>query len=81
MLKKLATTAPDVDPKAVIATGATQIRAAFPGDVNGVLIAYMAGLKATFAISVGMVGFACLVGLFTPWNRLHGSTRGAAFAQ
>jgi hypothetical protein len=80
MLKKLTPTAPDVDPMAVIATAATQIRAAFPNDINGVLLAYMAGLKATFAISAGMVGFACLIRFFTPWNRLHGSTGGAAFA-
>ncbi|KAJ5443587.1 uncharacterized protein N7458_007459 [Penicillium daleae] len=80
MLTKIKTTAPDVDPMALIATGATQIRATFPNDIHGVLLAYMAGLKATFAISVGMVGFACLMGLFTPWNRLHGSAGGAAFA-
>lgn len=80
MLKKLATTAPNVNPGALIATGATQIRAAFPDDIDGVLLAYMAGLKATFAVSVGMVGFACLLSFFTPWNRLHGSSGGAAFA-
>jgi hypothetical protein len=80
MLEKLTTTAPDVDPTAVIATGATQIRAAFPNNIQGVLLAYMAGHRAVFAISVGMVGFACLMSLFTPWNRLHGSTGCAAFA-
>ncbi|THC87276.1 hypothetical protein EYZ11_013275 [Aspergillus tanneri] len=80
MLKKLATTAPDINPMEVIATGATQIRTAFPDDINGIVLAYMEGLKATFAISVGMVGFACLMSFFTPWMRLHGSTGAAGFA-
>ena len=80
MVKKLAKTAPDINPMAVIATGATQIREAFPNNIDGVLQAYMAGLKATFAISVGMVGFAALLTAFVPWKRLHGSPEAVAFA-
>ncbi|KAJ5919851.1 hypothetical protein N7454_009686 [Penicillium verhagenii] len=80
MIRKLATTAPNVDPSLVIAAGATQLRATFPDDINGVLLAYMAGLKATFAIAVGMVGFASFLSVFTPWDRLHGSPEAVGFA-
>ncbi|KAL4779877.1 major facilitator superfamily-domain-containing protein [Aspergillus varians] len=74
LTKKLATTAPNINPMEVIATGATQIHTVFPDDIDGILLAYMAGLKATFAISVGMVGFAVLVSFFSPWKRLHVDT-------
>ncbi|KAL4770595.1 MFS general substrate transporter [Aspergillus nidulans var. acristatus] len=80
MIKKLATTAPDINPMLVVATGATQVREAFPDHLDGILQAYMAGLKATFAISIGTVGFATLLALFSPWKRLHGSTEAVGFA-
>ncbi|KAL4927704.1 MDR family MFS transporter [Aspergillus undulatus] len=82
MIKELRSTAPNIDPMAVVTTGATQIRAVFtePDDIRGILLAYMAGLKATFAISVGMVGFAFLVGFFSPWRRLHGASESVGFA-
>ena len=72
MVTTLASTAPGVDPRTVIATGATQIRTAFPPEqVPGIVLAYMAGIKVTFALTVGLVGFTCLVGLFVPWKRLN----------
>lgn len=80
MIKELATSAPEVNPVLVIATGATQIGDAFPDQVDGILQAYMAGLKATFAILLGTVGFAALLTVFSPWKRLHGSTEAVAFA-
>ncbi|KAL4881202.1 MFS general substrate transporter [Aspergillus karnatakaensis] len=80
MIKELATSAPDVNPMLVIATGATQIRDVFPDQLDGILQAYMAGLKATFAISIGTVGFATLLTVFSPWKRLHGLTETVAMA-
>ncbi|KAL2830288.1 major facilitator superfamily domain-containing protein [Aspergillus cavernicola] len=80
MIKKLATTAPDIDPMVVVATGATQFRDVFPDQIDGILQAYMAGIKATFAISVGTVGLATLLAVFSPWRRLHGSTEAVGFA-
>lgn len=38
----------------VVRNRATQIRAAFPDNINGSLVVYMAGPKGTFAISVRM---------------------------
>ena len=73
MITTLATTAPNIDPSEVIATGATQIRTAFPSDqIHGIILAYMAGIRSTFAISVGTVGFAFVLSCFCSWKRLHG---------
>lgn len=72
MVSTLATSAPGVDPQTVIATGATQIRTVFPPDqVPGIVFAYMAGVKVTFALVVSLVGFTCLIGLLAPWKRLN----------
>ncbi|KAL5341551.1 major facilitator superfamily domain-containing protein [Aspergillus crustosus] len=80
LLKELRTTAPGIVPMQVIATGATQIREAFPDDIHGVLLAYMEGLQATFAIATGMVGVAFLVAFFSPWKRLHRIPETVGFA-
>lgn len=64
------TTAPGVDPAAVVATGATQIRAVFTADqVPGIVKAYMAGIKVALAIAIGATGVAFLVSLFSSWKR------------
>jgi hypothetical protein len=71
-MSTLATSAPNIDPQIVIATGATQIRSAFtPNQVPGIVFAYMAGLKVTFALVVALAGFTCLVGLLAPWKRIN----------
>jgi hypothetical protein len=65
-------TASSVDPAAVIVTGATQIRAIYTADqVPGIVAAYMAGIKAALAISIGGTGVAFLVSLFSSWKRLN----------
>jgi hypothetical protein len=72
MLSTLAITVPDVNPATVLATGATQIRAAFTSaQVPGVVAAYMSGLKVVFAIAVGTFASACLIGLCGTWESLH----------
>lgn len=56
----------------VVLTGVTQIRTAFPADqVPGILMAYMAGLKVTFAIATGAIGLAFVVSIFSSWKRLN----------
>ncbi len=79
MVAVLPTTAPLVDPMTVIATGATQIRSVFsPDEVPGILLAYMAGIKVSFAIAVGAVGAAFVVSLFSSWKRLNPEALSAA---
>ncbi|MCJ1342025.1 hypothetical protein MMC31_000205 [Peltigera leucophlebia] len=72
LITTLSITAPGVDPAAVVATGATQIRAAFTVDqIPGILAAYMAGIKFALALSIGATGVAFLVSLFSNWTRLN----------
>jgi hypothetical protein len=59
----------------VIATGATQIRAAFTADeIPGIVIAYMEGIKVALAIPIGATGIALLASLFSSWKRSNGET-------
>jgi ABC-type sulfate transport system permease component len=72
LIAALASTAPDVNPAIVLATGATQIRSAFTSaQVPSVIDAYMAGLKVVFALTIGAFGLACLIGMCGDWKRLH----------
>jgi RsiW-degrading membrane proteinase PrsW (M82 family) len=72
MITTLANTVPSVSPQMVIGTGATQIRNAFPVDeVPGIVVAYMAGIKVTFAIAVALGGSSVLASLLVPLKKLH----------
>ncbi|KAJ5451878.1 Major facilitator superfamily domain general substrate transporter [Penicillium cf. griseofulvum] len=71
LLSHLATSAPQVDPELVSSTGAAQLRDVFgPDDLPGILIAYMQGLKATFAVATTLAGFAFLSTFIVPWSKL-----------
>ena len=60
-----------VDPAAVVATGATQIRDVFPADqVPGIVLGYMSGTKIVFALVTGATGISFVVSLFSSWRRL-----------
>lgn len=61
-----------VNPAAVVATGATDLRKAFPAEVvPSILVAYMRGLKIAFAIGIASTGMAfVIITLFQRWNRL-----------
>jgi hypothetical protein len=72
MLTTLAKTASSVNPQMVIGTGATQIRHAFAADeVPGIVLAYMAGIKVTFIITISLAATSVLVALFVPWKKLN----------
>ncbi len=72
LVSELPHTAPDVDPAAVVVAGATHLRAVFDEDqVPGILLAYMSGLKVTFAIAIGSLGLTFLLSLFNPLQRLN----------
>ncbi|KAI0895981.1 MFS general substrate transporter [Annulohypoxylon nitens] len=68
----LPSTAPEVNPQLVVASGASELRNIFPANqIPGILLAYMEGLKAAFAVSVGMAGLSFVLSLACPWNRLN----------
>ena len=79
ILATLPRTAPGVNPKSLLAIGASEIYKAFPPDVlPGVLEAYMTGIKAAFAVAVAFSGVAFLWTLAMPLRKLPGHGAGGA---
>ncbi|KEZ41294.1 Uncharacterized protein SAPIO_CDS7389 [Scedosporium apiospermum] len=71
LLNKLPSTAPGVNPALVVAAGATELREVFSADdLDGILVAYMAGIKVAFAITIGAVGFSFPISLLSKWKRI-----------
>ncbi|CAO2648117.1 Nn.00g090390.m01.CDS01 [Neocucurbitaria sp. VM-36] len=76
-----ATTAPTVNAGTLLGTGATDIHTAFSADqVPGVLLAYLAGLRVVWAITISLAGVSLLATAGASWKRLHGVTAGGAVA-
>ncbi|OJJ05783.1 hypothetical protein ASPVEDRAFT_894952 [Aspergillus versicolor CBS 583.65] len=64
--------APSVDPEGLVAVGVTSLRDTYTADqMPGVLLAYMDGLKAAFAVSIGMAGVAFLLSFLSKWARIN----------
>lgn len=64
--------APTVDPALVLVTGASDLRADFPMEVlPGILIAYMRGIKITFALALAGTGVSFLLSFGSRWSRLN----------
>lgn len=72
IITTLPSSAPGVDPSAIVMTGATELRTVFPEDqVEGILVAYMAGVKLAFIIAIAASGTAMIGSLFGGWKRLN----------
>jgi hypothetical protein len=72
---------PDIDPALVLATGATQLRAALTkigkqDELPEVLKVYMVGLKDAFEVSVGLASAAVLAAIFVKLTRSKASVIG-----
>jgi len=60
---------PELDPMAVIATGATQFSSTFPPTaIPGILLSYMQSLHVVFAIAIALAGVSAVVSLFAKWQ-------------
>ena len=71
MIKKLRTTATDVNCDDVLAAGATLLRHSFPPEqITKILGAYMDGIKVVFALSVAFVGMSFLFSVMPRWEKL-----------
>lgn len=71
MVRRLVVTAPTVDPAAVVATGASELRK-FPEEVlPGILQAYMRGIKIAISLSIVGAGVAFFIGLASRWKKLN----------
>ncbi|CAH0028936.1 unnamed protein product [Clonostachys rhizophaga] len=76
MTSKLASTAPTVDPATVILTGSAEIRNVFaPDQVPGIVLAYMSGLKVTFALMAGFAGMSFLLSGLQSWKKIYGDKK------
>jgi hypothetical protein len=79
LLDELPNTAPDVDPGAVVAAGATELKS-FGSSLTGVRIAYMRGLKVAFAFACASMGVAFILALFSRRKRITGEAAKNAMA-
>ncbi|MDI1493375.1 MAG: hypothetical protein OHK93_005163 [Ramalina farinacea] len=71
LIDALPYTSPNLDPKAVLAVGATDIKNVFPAsELPGIYDAYMKGIRLAFACSIPMSGVAALVAISQPWFKL-----------
>lgn len=62
---------PGVSPAQVVATGATELRAVFSAEqIPGIVLAYMDGLKLTFALAVALTGATLPIALFAKWRNV-----------
>jgi MFS family permease len=76
MTGKLASTAPTVDPATVILTGSAEIRNVFaPDQIPGIVLAYMSGLKVTFALMAGFAGMSFLLSGLQSWKKIYGDKK------
>jgi MFS transporter, DHA2 family, glioxin efflux transporter len=81
LLIRVVTTAPTANPLLVLATGATELREVFtPEQIEGILVAYMAGLKDTFAIAIAAAGVTFLLAFAPRWESLKGKVKPGAAA-
>lgn len=79
LLSRIPVTAPGVDPKLVIATGATQLRHVFSAEqIPGILTAYMDGLRLTFALIIALAGITLPIALAAKWRNIKPSNAVAA---
>lgn len=73
LLKSASKYVPGIDPSHIISTGASNLGSVFQGDqLLGIKMAYVDGLKAAFAVTVGAAGLASVASLFLPWHTLPG---------
>ena len=68
---------PGVSPALVVATGATELRNVFSAEqIPGIVLAYMDGLKLTFALAIALTGVTLPIALFAKWRNVKPRTPG-----
>ena len=71
LVQNLKFEAPTLDAAQVVATGATNIRSAFPDQLAGILLSYLAGLRVTFAMAIALGGLSLIAACFAPWRKIN----------
>jgi MFS transporter, DHA2 family, glioxin efflux transporter len=73
LLKNLPKTSPGINPFAVLAVGATELRKTFTSaQIPGILESYMDGLKVTFITATALAGASVVVSLASKWVKIKG---------
>ncbi|KAF2260296.1 putative MFS multidrug transporter [Lojkania enalia] len=68
LIKSLIKNSVDVEPRMVLAIGASELRQAFETEVlAGILEAYLDGLRVAFAVAIALLGASVVFGAATPW--------------
>ena len=71
LLDRVPITAPGIKPSLIVSTGATQLRNVFsPTELPGILVAYMDGLKLSFALAIALAGISVPIALFAKWTNV-----------
>jgi MFS transporter, DHA2 family, glioxin efflux transporter len=79
LLARVVISAPTANPALVIATGATELSKVFNAEeLDGIVVAYLAGLKSAFAISIATAGIGFLLAFAPRWESLKGRVKLAA---
>lgn len=77
LIQSLRSSAPEIEPASVLATGATQIRTAFTASqVPNFVNAYMAGLRVVFAITAATFAILALMAVCSSWGRSESDDEG-----
>lgn len=73
LISKLHTNDPSINPAAVLAVGASGLRAAFSAEEFPVIIeSYMEALQITYILAIACGGMAFCVSLFGKWTSIKG---------
>ncbi|PQE18281.1 major facilitator superfamily transporter protein [Rutstroemia sp. NJR-2017a WRK4] len=70
--------APEVAPAAVLSVGVTELRNVFGKTgptIEGIVAAYLSGLKVTYAIAIACAGLAFFISLASKWRNLRGKVQ------
>lgn len=66
LITTIPSNAPGVDPLAVVATGATELRNVFGMDsISGIIMSYLAGLKDAYILAIALGGVATIIAIVT----------------
>ncbi|KAL9039546.1 MAG: hypothetical protein Q9180_002465 [Flavoplaca navasiana] len=77
LIQKLPSLAPEVSPAQILQAGTTEIEELFPADrVPGILLSYMAGLKAAWAMGIALAGVTVMVSFLPQWKSIKGKGAG-----
>ena len=81
LMSSIRSSAPNLQPAAVVAVGATDLRKSFSGaDLTAVLAAYTDGIQTALILSIALAGIATIASFLVPWKSIKGKAQMGAGA-